>query len=305
MNFSDLKKKSNSALENLVKNLEAKTYGDSDTRFWTPVQDKKTGLGSAVIRFLPTAPDNDAPWIKVHQHGFKNELTGKWFIEECPSTIGQNCPVCSEISPLWAGSEADKAIARQRKRKTNYIANILVIKDPANPENEGQTKLFKFGKQIFDKIIAMVKPEFSDQDPVNVFDFWTGADFRLRISQNTGGYRTYEKSEFDRPSALFDGDDDKLEALWNGQFNLKEFLEPTRFRGEDELRTRYAAVVNGGQPMATSAANRVLDELESGVAEQPKFRSEAPRTPAPAKVEIPDVGGGDDFDDLDSILNDL
>ena len=304
MNFADLKKKSNSALENLVKNLETKTYADSDNRYWTPTQDKKTGLGSAVIRFLPTAPENDAPWIKLLQHSFKNEITGRWFIAECPSMIGEKCPVCEQVSPLWSGSEADKDIARQRKKKTSYVANILVIKDPANPENEGKQFLFKFGKQIFDKIIAMIKPEFEDQDPINVFDFWQGADFRLRISQNSGGYRTYEKSEFDRISPLFGGDDEKLEELWNKQYDLREFMDPSKFKSSEELIKKYNEVVNGAQQGASSAANRVLEDLESGVSAPPAFKSSESK-PAASSVSVPDVGGSDDDQSWEDLLNDL
>lgn len=304
MNFADLKRKSGeSSLENLVKKLETKTYGDADNRFWSPTQDQKTGLGSAVIRFLPTAPENDSPWVKCFKHSFKNEVTGKWFIEECPTTIGNQCPVCTGNQPLWNGSEADKKIAGQRKRKTSYVANVLVIKDPANPENEGQIKLFSFGKQIFDKIIAMIKPEFEDQSPVNVFDFWQGADFRLRINKNEGGYRSYDKSTFDSPSALYGGDDDKLEDLWLKQYDLREFLDPKRFKTEEEIQKKFNDVVNGGAAGASSAANRVLEDLESRVSEAPKFKSEEQKSPAKS-VEIPAASSGDDSD-WESLLADI
>lgn len=297
MSFAELKKKS--SLESIVKKIEAKTggYGEKDDRYWQPEQDKKTGLGSAVIRFLPTAEGADAPWVKTHKHSFKNEETGKWFVEECPSTIGEPCYVCTQLKPLWSGSEADKKVARDRKRNTSYIANVLVIKDPANPENEGAIKLFKFGKQIYDKIIAVVKPEFEDISPMNPTCFWEGADFRIRITKNEGGYRSYEKSSFDTPSPLFGGDDDKLEELWKKQYNLNEFLDPKNFKSAEDIKTKYDNFVNGTQQGASSAANRVLEELESKVAEAPKFKSEAPKVDSKS----------DDLDDdsWEDLLNDI
>lgn len=301
--FAELRKKSN--LESLVKNIESKKSGgyEKDDRFWNPTQDAKTGLGSAVIRFLPTPPENDAPWAKVSKHAFKNEETGKWFVEECRSTIGESCAVCSALKPLWNGSEADKKIARERKKKTSYIANVLVIKDPANPENDGELKLFKFGKQIYDKIIAQIKPEFEEDTPMNPFDFWEGADFRIRISKNEGGYRTYDKSTFDTPSALFNGDDEKLEELWNKEVDLRTFMNPENIKSDDELKAKYDAFVNGVAQGSTSAANRVLEEL--GVDKTPEFKSEKPKSSGKVAESKVEETSSDEDDDWAALLDDL
>jgi len=303
--FAALKKAS--ALDTLVKKLEQSqnSYGTKDERFWEPTQDKNTGLGSAIIRFLPTAPADDAPWAKVHSHGFKNEDTGKWFIMECPTTIGGECYCCNQNQPLWKGSEADKKVAASRKRKTHFISNILVIKDPANPENNGKQFLFRYGKQIFDKIIQKIKPEFEDDSPVNVFDFWAGCELKLRINRNEGGFKTFEKSTFDEPTALFGGDDTQLEAIWNKQYSLKEFMDPSKFPTEQAMKEKFDQVVNGTAPVASSAANRVLEQM-GGAASKPSFakkdesEDDVPATTS-TKASVPD--GSDDA--WDALLADL
>lgn len=302
MSFAALKQKS--SLEILTKKLETKSYKSDDERFWQPTQDAKTGLGSAVIRFLPTTDGDDAPWVEVFNHGFKNEETGRWFIEECPSTMGADCPVCAATRPLWNGTEADKKIAKDRGRRRNYISNILVIKDPANPENDGKVFLFKYGKQIFDKIVAMIKPSFEDETPINPMDFWQGCDFKLRIHKNEGGYRSYDKSAFDQPSALYDGDDEKLEALWKSQHKLSEFKSPEKFKSFDDLKKKYDEVVSGVANVATSAANKVLEELGAGVTEAPKFKSAESKAAPETKVLEPKAKVDDD-DDWSKLLDDL
>lgn len=303
MSFASLKQ--SSALETLVKKLESQSsYGNRDERFWEPTQDKKSGLGSAIIRFLPTSPDSDAPWVQTFRHGFQNEATGKWFVADCPTSFGGECPVCDHVKPLWKGSEADKAIARARGRKGSYISNIMVIKDPANPENNGKLFLFKYGKQIFDKIIQKIKPDFEDDRPVNVFDFWKGADFNLRITLNEGGFRSYEKSFFSDVSAFLGGDDGQLEALWNTQHSLKEFIDPTKFDTVEKLKERFDSVVSGVAPSATSAANRVLDQMNASA--QPSFGKQESRPTQ--HTELPEVSTStatSSTEDWESLLEDL
>jgi hypothetical protein len=240
--FANLKR-NRSSLDKLTKAIESTTQsGESnskdDNRLWQPSVDK-AGNGMAVIRFLPApAVDGDEglPWVRIFHHGFQGP--GGWLIDNCLTTLNDKCPVCEHNSTLWnSGVEANKDIARKQKRKLSYIANILVISDPSNPENEGQIRLFKFGKKIFDKITEAMNPDFADETPVNPFDLWEGANFKLKI-RNVEGYRNYDKSEFADKSAVLDGDDDKLEELWKKEFSLKEFTEKKNFKSYEQLKAR-------------------------------------------------------------------
>jgi hypothetical protein len=219
----------------------------------------------AVIRFLPApAVDGDdaLPWVRTFNHGFQGP--GGWFIDNCLTTINDKCPVCEHNSTLWnSGIEANKEIARKQKRKLTYIANILVLSDPSNPSNEGEIKLYKFGKKIFDKITEAMNPEFADETPVNPFDMWQGANFKLKI-RNVEGYRNYDKSEFADKSALFDGEDSKLEALWKKEFSLKEFTEKSQFKSYDVLKNRLDKVLGfeGVAMPKTKAETAVLDTFK-------------------------------------------
>jgi hypothetical protein len=246
--FANLKRNS-SQFDKLTKAVESvnnqsvEAGSKEDTRFWQPEVDK-AGNGMAVIRFLP-APSIDGedglPWVRVFNHGFQGP--GGWYIENSLTTLNQKDPVSEYNSTLWnSGIEANKEIARKQKRKLTYIANILVISDPANPSNEGQIKLYKFGKKIFDKISEAMNPEFADETPVNPFDMWEGANFKLKI-RNVEGYRNYDKSEFADKSALFEGDDSKLEELWKQEYSLKEFLEPKQFKSYEVLKARLDKVL--------------------------------------------------------------
>ena len=268
-NFANLKR-DRSSLDKLTKAINDTQSGSSesgskdDTRFWQPSVDK-SGNGMAQIRFLPApAVDGDdaLPWVRTFSHGFQGP--GGWFIDNCLTTLNDKCPVCEHNSTLWnSGIEANKDIARKQKRKLTYMANILVISDPSNPENEGQIKLYKFGKKIFDKISEAMNPEFADESPVNPFDMWEGANFKLKI-RNVEGYRNYDKSEFAGKSALFDGEDDKLEALWKKEFSLKEFTEKSQFKSYDVLKTRLDKVLGfeGVEMPRTKAETAILDSFK-------------------------------------------
>ena len=247
-NFESLKR-NRSSLEKLTKAIEATTQSTTesgsreDTRLWQPTVDK-AGNGMAIIRFLP-APAVDGedalPWVRVFSHGFQGP--GGWYIENSLTTLNQKDPVSEYNSTLWnSGIEANKEIARKQKRRLNYIANVYVVSDPSNPENEGQIRIYKFGKKIFDKITEAMNPEFADETPVNPFDMWEGANFKLKI-RNVEGYRNYDKSEFADKSALLDGDDAKLETLWKQEHSLKEFLDPKHFKPYDLLKTRLDKVL--------------------------------------------------------------
>jgi hypothetical protein len=249
MSFADLKKQSKlgSLTAKLVKEVEKmNTSGSSgDDRLWKLDVDK-SGNGYAVIRFLPAPNGEDLPFVKLYSHAFQGP--GGWFIENSLTTLGQKDPVSEYNSMLWNnGTDVGKEQARKQKRKLTYVANIYVVKDPANPENEGKVFLFKFGKKIFDKITAAMQPEFEDEEAIDPFDFWQGANFKLK-AKNVAGYRNYDSSEFARPDALLD-DDDAMEAVWKKQYSLSELVAPDQFKSYDELKKRLDYVLgNKGTP---------------------------------------------------------
>ena len=247
MSFANLKRNRDS-LDKLTKAIETTTQSaeagsKDDTRFWAPTVDK-SGNGMAVIRLLPAPSidgDDGLPWVRRFDHGFQGP--GGWFIDNCLTTVGDKCPVCEHNSTLWnSGVEANKEIVRKQKRRLSYVANIYVIYDPSNPENEGTVRLYKFGKKIFDKISEVMNPEFPDETPLNPFDLWEGANFKLKI-RNVEGYRNYDKSEFADKSALLDGDDDKLEAIYTKEHSLKDFTDKKHFKPYEQLKARLDKVL--------------------------------------------------------------
>ncbi len=266
--FAALKKSRSSSLSKLVTEtakINAPTEGSNeDNRFWTPTVDK-AGNGYAVIRFLPEPKGEDLPWVRVFSHGFQGP-SGKWYIENSLTTFNEKDPVSEYNSTLWNnGTEAGKEQARKQKRRLSYIANIYVVKDPSNPENEGTVRLYKFGKKIFDKLNEKMNPEFEDETATNPFDFWEGADLKLKI-RNVEGYRNYDKSEFAEVSPLLDGDDDKLEKVYESMFSLQEFLDRKHFKTYNELQAKLDMVL--GLSGSTPAPS--VKTAEENVVEMPK-----------------------------------
>tara|TARA_Y100001938_G_C8076882_1_gene426642 strand:- start:772 stop:1665 length:894 start_codon:yes stop_codon:yes gene_type:complete len=265
MSFSDLKKSSRSSISDLTAQadkINKKSESYKDDRFWRPELDKSSN-GFAVIRFLPAPSGEDLPWARLFSHGFQGP--GGWYIENSRTTLGEKDPVSEMNTQLWnSGIESDKDIARKRKRRLNYISNILVVSDPANPQNEGKVFLYKYGKKIFDKINEAMQPEFEDETPINPFDFWGGANFKLKV-RKVAGFINYDKSEFDSKSELFDGDDTKLEELWKTQYSLSEFTDPSNFKSYDELKTRLQVVIGDDMrstesAVKSTAADEDMDE---------------------------------------------
>lgn len=233
---------------------EKKSY--KDDRLWKPELDK-SGNGYAVIRFLPAVEGEDMPWAKVYNHAFQGP-TGQWYIENSLTTIGQKDPVSEMNSAYWnTGIESDKEIARKQKRKLQYFSNIYVVSDSKHPENEGKVFLFRYGKKIFDKIMASMQPEFEDESPVNPFDFWEGANFKLKI-RKVAGYWNYDSSEFEKPSAIFDNDA-QIEEVWKTQYALAEYSAPTNFKSYEELKTRLNTVLSGSVTVG-NVAEKMEDE---------------------------------------------
>ena len=225
---------------------EKKSYVDE--RLWKPELDT-SGNGYAVIRFLPAIEGEDLPWAKLFSHAFQGP-TGQWYIENSRTTLGRGDigkdPASEYNSSLWnSGVETDKEIARKQKRKLSYYSNIYVVSDSKNPHNEGKVFLFRYGKKIFDKLMAAMQPEFEDESPINPFDFWKGANFKLKI-RKVDGYWNYDKSEFEAPSAILD-DDSAIERIWKEQYSLADFTAPSNFKSYEELKTRLDAVLSGKQ----------------------------------------------------------
>ena len=240
MSFAQLKKKSRNNLEFLQKELEKTVSGKQvDERFWKPEVDA-SGNGYAVIRFLPAPDGETVPWAKVYSHAFQGP--GGWYIENSLTTVGEKDPVGEVNRQHWnAGTEEGKEVARRQKRKLSYYSNILVVKDPKNPENEGKTFLYKYGKKIHDKILAAMQPEFQDETPVNVFDLWEGANFKLKIKK-VAGFWNYDSSEFDSVSAL-SSDDTELETIWKKEHSLEAFVAKDQFKSYEELEKRLNLVL--------------------------------------------------------------
>ena len=248
MDFESLKT-SSSGFDKLTKALEENLNPEDskkqnkyqDERLWKPELDK-TGNGYAVLRFLPATSGEDMPWVRLWSHAFQGP--GGWYIENSLTTLGHKDPVSEENTRLWnTGVESDKGIARNRKRKLSYYANVYVVSDPTHPENEGQIKLFKFGKKIFDKITEAMQPQFEDESPINPFDFWKGANFKLKI-RKVDGFWNYDKSEFEGVSAIADNDD-SIKAIWEKQYPLKPFLETSNFKSYEELKEKLNRVITG------------------------------------------------------------
>ena len=269
---------------------EKKSYVDE--RLWKPTMDK-SGNGYAVIRFLPACEGEDLPWAKVWNHAFQGP-TGQWYIENSLTTLGNNDPVSEYNSKLWnSGIESDKETARKQKRKLQYFANIYVVSDSANPQNEGKVFLYRFGKKIFDKVMEAMQPDFEDESPINPFDFWNGANFKLKL-RKVDGYWNYDKSEFEGVSALSE-DDDVLEGIYKKQYSLNEFTAASNFKSYDELKTRLDMVLSGTVAANTTVQTLMEDEPTATVSVDTK------ETPAPTVS----VSAEDDDDDAMSYFEKL
>lgn len=290
--FLNLKRNSSNSLDKLHKAVESMSSStaydseDKDKNYWKCEVDK-AGNGYAIIRFLPVSQhDSDdtgnaktpggAPFVKYYDHGFQGP--GGWYIENSLTSIGQADPLGEYNSHLWrTGLESDKDQARKQKRRLHYVANVYIVKDSKNPENEGKVKLFKFGKKIFDKLTGAMQPQFEDETKINPFDLWEGANFKLKI-RKLDGYQNYDLSEFESPSPLFD-DDGKLESIWKSQHSLLEVIDPKNFKSYDELKKRLDRVLGntsvGYKPTTVEKLRSeskpiqpTLSDVESSVVEE-------------------------------------
>ena len=281
MSFASLKKSNYTDLLSKAESLNKTEVRGADERLWKPEVDK-AGNGYAVIRFLPAPDGEDLPWAQVWSHAFQGP--GGWYIENSLTTLGKKDPVSDLNRTLWnSGQDSDKEIARKQKRKLSYYANIYVVQDPANPSNEGRVFLYKYGKKIFDKLTEAMQPAFADETPINPFDFWKGADFKVKI-RKVEGYWNYDKSEFAEPSTLKGFDDSELEIVWKQQYSLADFTKADKFKTFEELETRLNTVLNPNTPPRQTEIEDLEDQSEGlykDVAAQsaPAFKSaSAPAT---------------------------
>ena len=288
MSFAQMKKNAQTGIDKLQKEMEkqgGKEGYQKDERLWSLERDK-SGNGMAVIRFLPAPEGEDFPMVRVFSHGFQGK--GGWFIENCPTTLGRKCPVCEANNELWnSGIEDNKKIARDHKRKLSYISNILVVSDPSNRENEGKVFLYKYGKKIFDKLQDAMNPSDADEAKINPFDFWQGANFKLKAHLESG-YVSYDKSGFSTPTQLFEGEDAKLESLWKKEHSLKEFVADDQFKSYEELSTRFAQVMKTSSAASVKAEDAEPEDFRSRMESKSSKTVEKPSskpTAAKAKVE--------------------
>lgn len=302
MSFASMKRNRKDFSKLVSKLEETKSGGNqgADERFWKPERDK-AGNGYAVIRFLPASDGEDLPWVQLFSHSFQGP--GGWYIDNCRTTLGQKCPVCEANTELWnSGIEANKNIARDRKRKMTYISNIYVVSDPSNPDNEGKVFLWKYGKSIFNIINEALEPQFEDEEPLNPFDFWEGANFKIKI-RNKDGYVNYDKSEFDSISPLMD-DDDEMEKVWKSQYKLAEFIGDDQFKEYDKQSERLSRVLGEKAGGSKSAEEDSKPKL---VEKKPEFKKEKPEPKKEEKVAKVEDSSEDevtwDDDDDDETLS--
>jgi hypothetical protein len=272
-----------SEFEKIANPESSGTKSYKDDRIWKLEADK-AGNGTATLRFLPRVEGDELPWVRIFNHSFQGP-TGKWYIENSLTTLDEKDPVGELNSKLWnSGSEANKEIARKQKRKLSYIANVLVVSDPKHPENEGKVMLFKFGKKIFDKIMDKARPTFEDEKPVNVFDPYDGADFKLRM-RKVDGYANYDQSTFMEPAPLAQGDEEKMVEIINREYRLSEFLDRKNFKTFEELSRKLADVLDGESTPIKSAAS--LSEDDNYVAPSRTASAPAPVASKPVSVSKP------------------
>jgi len=267
--FKQLKKASSlgTLTEKLIKDAQSMNSSLKDERIFSVERDK-SGLGYAVVRFMPAPPNEEAAFVKLYNHGFKG--SSRWFIENCPTTLGQDCHVCFENSLLYnSGVDANKKIASSRKRKLSYYSNIYIVKNPSNPALEGTVMLYRYGQKIYDKVMSALKPEFEDETPVDPFDLWSGANFKIKVKtvkESSGqSYPNYDDSSFESPAPLLGGDDAKLEAVWKQCHSLSDLVSADKFRSYEDLRTRFNRVTGSTSEASVQRQDEELEEVAQAV----------------------------------------
>lgn len=296
-NFSDYLKNRESAMTSMVETLKKETnkdFNQSDDNIWKPKMGKD-GTGYAVVRFLPGKDVSKTPWVRIYDHGFQSD-TGKWYIENSLTTIGQKDPVSEYNSKLWNnGTEAGKEQARKQKRRTSYYTNVLVLKDPENPQNEGRVMIYRFGQKIFEKLMGAMQPEFADEEPINPFDLFEGANFRIKL-KTVAGYWNYDNSDFERSSPLSE-DETKLEKIFEAQHDVHDLVAEDKFKTYEELQERLNEVLG----LATVQTRQVESDVQRVEQESEFSEAFAEKKETPTAVSTT----SDDDDDLESYFKSL
>lgn len=291
-NFADLKKTRSDSFNKLNEQLKnmVTSYNNNDDNFWKPEVDK-AGNGYAVLRFLPASGGEDMPFVRIYDHGFQGP--GGWYIENSLTTLGQEDPVSEYNSQLWnSGIESNKDVVRKQKRRLSYTSNVYIVKDTANPQNEGKVFLYKYGKKIFEKLNDLMNPQYPGEVPVNPFDLWEGANFQLKI-RNYEGYRNYDKSEFSAPAPLL-ADDAAMEDVWKTQHSLKELVDPKNFKSYAELKAKlYKTLGLDGRSPAPTVSAAEDDSVETNFT--PKFKERSAPT---AEQSLSPALASEDDDDM-------
>ena len=291
LDFNELKKNRTDHLAKLSQKLSEtnKQSFTADERFWQPTVDK-AGNGYAVIRFLPEPKGEDTPFVRLWDHGFKGP--GGWYIEESLTTLGKQDPVSEYNNELWNSTTDDKSPARKQardqKRRLKHYSNILVVEDPEHPENNGKVFLYSYGKKIFDKLNDVMNPKFPDEKPINPFDMWEGANFKIKI-RNVEGYRNYDRSEFDKPAPI-SNDDEVIQKIYEAEYPLTPFIDPKNFKTYEELKAKLVRVL-GKKPSVVSSTDK--EEEDGEVPFDPPFKQTASKVAE--DVDTDDADESDEF----------
>ena len=302
------KRKDPSQLQKQLKSFEAKKTFESDGTEWKITQDKKTGEGSAVIRFLPEASETANTFVKLVNHGFQKN--GKWYIENCSSTHGDwdSCPACAWIKEQnWDyNNEADKKAMYGSgvTRKTSFWANILVVKDPGNKENEGKIFKFRFGKKIMDKVQAEVDVDVElGETPCDVTCPFEGKNFLMKLKK-VGGNNNYDDSKFQGVSAIDNIDDEAVQKeIFEGMHDIMSIVAKDKFKSMEDLSTAFNRVMGTRNSTSNNAASDFDKEMESFSGEK-EAKKEAVKDKV-VESAAPEATSGALDDDLDALLDEI
>lgn len=278
MNFKDFKKNKGNFLETLNQKIkESNTTFEPDARYFQVTKDK-AGNGVALVRFLP---GKDTPWVRYWSHSF--EYNGGWYIENSRTSLKEDDPVSEYNKLLWdSGKEEYKEFVSLKpgtKRKLNYVSNIYVIEDPANPENNGKVFLYQYGAKIYDKIKALMQPSIKTLPPVNPFNPFDGANLQI-IIKKVAGYPNYDDTKFIQEGSKL-GNDDEIEKIYNQQYDLEDILKESNFKPYEKLKARLIKVLGKNAPL--------MEEYLSNFGEVVETKKESTTPPPQKKKEEIDV----------------
>lgn len=261
--LQEMRSKSEELFEQFRKQEEdKKKKREVDARFWTPTI-KPDGTAEAIIRFLPSPKGENSPKVEFWTYSFEGPYG--WYIEKSLASLKQEGlydPMAEYNNKLWKQGEAGQQQARKQKRMLHYVSNILVIDDPEKPENNGKVFLYRYGSKIYDNKIKplMFPTKTSGEKPVNPFSFWDGYNFNLVVKKQ-GEFNNYDSSYFARsPSAVADNDDG-IQAIWDKEYPLFEFIDPKNYKTREQLQKQIDKVF--GLSNGEKQVDKALEEIKS------------------------------------------